>query len=112
MPREAARWLTVQHPDWTVHHTSEVGLQRASDEEVAAWAIRERAILVTFDEDFLDTRRFRPGSRPATVRLRIWPITLTTIQEALNRVFTEVAEDVLTDSAVVVSDGRIRVRGR
>lgn len=73
-----------------------------SDEVIAEWALSNEAVVITFDEDFADLRRFRPGARPATVRLRVWPTTQDVIEAALARLLAQVSESTLMESSIVV----------
>ncbi len=43
------------------------GMERASDEDVLAFAYSKARVLLTHDEDFLDERRFPPESSPGIV---------------------------------------------
>jgi predicted nuclease of predicted toxin-antitoxin system len=89
IPRAIASWLRSIKSGWVVHHTSEVALSGQTDEAVFTWAIRNKALIISFDEDFADGRSFR-----------VWPTT------------TEVSEDELTGALVIVDSTRIRIRPR
>jgi predicted nuclease of predicted toxin-antitoxin system len=108
VPRSLLAWFQVQRPSWSVFHTSQLDLGRATDEEVGSWALSHEALVVTFDEDFLDRRVFQPGSRPAVVRLRVWPTTPVVIEHALKRLIDSRTEDELMNSVTIVDRSRIR----
>jgi predicted nuclease of predicted toxin-antitoxin system len=93
-----------------VHHTSEVGLQGKRDETIFAWAQRDAALIITFDEDFADRRAFPLGDHHGVVRLRVWPTTIEETQQALERLFAEVSEPELSGALIIVDRTRIRVR--
>lgn len=50
------------------------GLSGKPDENVMAFAWRERRMLVTHDQDFLDDRRFPPHRNPGVVTLPALPL--------------------------------------
>ena len=105
-----AEWLANQRPHWVIQYAAAVGLAGLPDREVFAWAQREGAIVVTFDEDFADQRSFPIGSHLGIVRLRVAPTTVAATQSALSRLLQEVQDDQLPGSLVVVTALRIRLR--
>lgn len=109
VPAEVARWLASHRPEWRVVHASETGLQGATDREVFAWAQRQQAVIVTFDEDFADQRSFPVGTHCGVVRLRVWPTTVEEVESALRRLLEEVSEEELSGALVIVDRRRIRV---
>lgn len=110
IPRAASDWLRERCPDWAVHHASGLDLSRSSDEAIAAWAEANRAIVLTFDEDFGDHRPDFATSLPGVIRLRVWPTTEEQVIAALTRLLEEVDEDELYASLVIVGRSDIRVR--
>ena len=112
IPKPIASWLIQLKPSWTVYHTSDVDLSGKADEEVFAWAQRNDALIISFDEDFADGRSFPARDHRGIVRLRVWPTTIEETEQALARLFSEVSTDELTGSLVIVDRSRIRVRSR
>ena len=112
IPRAIASWLRSIKSGWVVHHTSEVALSGQTDEAVFTWAIRNKALIISFDEDFADGRSFPAREHYGIVRLRVWPTTTEETQQALGRLFREVSEDELTGALVIVDSTRIRIRPR
>ena len=70
VPRDIAAWLRARRPAWIVSHVRDVRLAGKPDREVFAWAQRQKAIIITFDEDFADVRMFPLGKHCGVVRLR------------------------------------------
>jgi predicted nuclease of predicted toxin-antitoxin system len=112
VPRAIASWLRSMRPAWVVHHTSDVGLSGQSDEAVFSWAVQNKALIISFDEDFADGRSFPAREHHGIVRLRVWPTTMEETQQALDRLFREVSDDELSGALVIVDPSRIRVRSR
>ncbi len=112
IPRAIASWLRSIRPTWVVHHTSDVQLSGKSDEAVFSWAVQNKALIISFDEDFADGRSFPAREHHGIVRLRVWPTTTEETQRALDRLLHEVADEELTGALVIVDRSRIRIRPR
>lgn len=112
VPRTVAAWIRSVKPTWVVHHTNDVGLSGQSDEAVFSWAVRNKALIVTFDEDFADGRSFPAREHHGIVRLRVWPTTTEETQQALDRLLGEVSDEELIGALIIVDRSRIRVRSR
>lgn len=110
VPRQISGWLLSRRPDWEVFHAADVGLSNRPDAEVFAWAQDHHAVVVTFDEDFADTRMFPLGSHHGVVRLRVWPTTIEETQVALDRLLSFLPDQDWSGSLIIVDAARIRVR--
>lgn len=110
IPRAIAEWLRDLYPDWTVWHIYEIGLAGAEDAEVFRWAQAERATIITSDEDFADVRRYPPSTHFGVVRLRVWPTTVESTQEAIERWISYLGIDSPAGRLFIVSQRRIRER--
>jgi predicted nuclease of predicted toxin-antitoxin system len=95
-----------------VYHTSDVNLSGKTDEEVFAWAQRNDAFIISFDEDFADGHSLSVRDHHGIVRLRVWPTTIEETDQPLARLFNEVSAGELAGSLVIVDRSRIRVRSR
>jgi predicted nuclease of predicted toxin-antitoxin system len=56
IPPSIADFLHSKRPHWEIHHVRDLGLRGASDATIFDWAQKHGAIVITFDEDFADTR--------------------------------------------------------
>jgi predicted nuclease of predicted toxin-antitoxin system len=56
IPPHIADYLRSKRPAWDVRHVRDVELRGASDQVIVEWAREHSAIVITFDEDFADTR--------------------------------------------------------
>lgn len=110
VPRAIGSWLRTLRPGWDIRHTSEVGLDNAADDEVFAWAQLQRAVVITFDEDFADSRRFMATLHHGIIRLRIWPTTIEETQSALKRLLDQVPQKELESALVIIGKQHIRIR--
>ncbi len=50
------------------------------------------------------------GSHAGVIRLRVWPTTIESTEAALGRVLSEVPDEQLSGSLIIVDENRIRVR--
>ena len=80
------------------------------DEQVFAWAQEQRAIVITYDEDFSDRRFLREQQHCGVIRLRVYPTPQEQTQWALERLFDEVAEEDLSGALIIVDSKRTRIR--
>lgn len=95
---------------WRVVHVFDLGLAEEPDSVIGERAIAMGAVILTFDEDFLDSRAGLRDRLPGVVRLRVWPTRLPLLLDALERLLNEVGADALIGSAVVIDRRSIRVR--
>jgi predicted nuclease of predicted toxin-antitoxin system len=110
IPRAVADELRRIFPAWKILHTSQVELDNKSDDYVFQWVQDNQAVIVTYDEDFADRRIFTLNEDCGIVRLRVWPTTAAETVQALNRLFSEVAEAELRGALIIVGRSTIRIR--
>jgi predicted nuclease of predicted toxin-antitoxin system len=110
IPEEIARWLRVNFPAWRITHVKDVKLDGRPDPEIFRWAQTNFAIVVSYDEDFADTRSFPLGTHHGIVRLRVWPTTVEETQAALDRLLTQVPLADLRGSLIIIDREKIRLR--
>ncbi len=110
VPQVLCEFLRTERPSWLVRHVADVGLWGAPDAGILEFAQQDRSIVVTFDEDFADTRMYPVGSHAGVIRLRVWPTTIEKTEEALARLLHEVPDQDLPGSLVIIDEQRIRVR--
>ena len=110
VPQQIGNFLRLKRPEWRTLHVNAIGLKGAPDEVVFQTAQTEGAIVLTFDEDFADTRMYPVGSHGGVIRLRVWPTSIEQTERALARLLESVEDRDLVGSLVIVDDQRIRVR--
>jgi predicted nuclease of predicted toxin-antitoxin system len=94
VPLGVITWLCEAHPNVFAEHVIRL-FPGASDREVLAYASRNQAVIVTYDEDFGDLRNFPLGTHAGIIRLRVFPTTEDRTILALSRLFESVAVDEL-----------------
>ena len=110
IPEEIARWLREKFPALKISHVKEIKLDGRPDPEIFRWAQANQAIVISYDEDFADTRSFPLGSHHGIVRLRVWPTTVEATQLAMERLLTLVPVSNLRGSLVIIDREKIRLR--
>ncbi len=86
------------------------GLRGAPDDTVYARAVAESRVLVSGDTDFANTLRFRPGTHPGIVVLRV-PNGWTPAERArrLKAALDDAILGAVTGATVIVEPARVRV---
>jgi predicted nuclease of predicted toxin-antitoxin system len=68
IPRDAAALLRERGCECT--HTGEIGMARASDEEIIVWSLEHEATVVTLDADFHAILAVSGATGPSVIRIR------------------------------------------
>jgi len=110
VPEALSVWLREKLPGWEIRHVNELGFQGKTDEFLFLWAQKNRAVIVTYDEDFAASRFSPLGRHHGVVRLRIWPTTIEQTQEAMGRLLAELPPSDWRDSLIIIDNQKIRVR--
>jgi predicted nuclease of predicted toxin-antitoxin system len=110
VPYAVALWLRTQRPSWLVRHVKDLGFEGRSDEFLFRWAQQDKAIVVTFDEDFADSRLYPLGRHHGVIRLRVWPTTIEKTEEALDRLLHQLPAEEWIGSLIIIDNQKIRVR--
>ena len=94
-----------------VSHVRDIGLDRASDEEIIKWAKRKQAVLVTRDFDFANILHFPPKQYSGIVILKVpYFYSGEAIKRVLADFLSNTDEKSLAGHVVVVEEGRFRIR--
>lgn len=91
-------------------HLREEGLIRLPDAEIAAKALRERRIVLTFDLDFGNILAAARGAAPSVIIFRLRNQTPAAVNPRLLRVIANCAADLSSGAIIIVEDDRYRVR--
>jgi len=110
VPKPVAFWLRSRRPDWDIHHVNELGFEGKPDAFLYRWAQDNEAIIVTFDEDFADSRFYPLGEHHGIIRLRVWPTTIEKTQEAMERLLQDLPHSKWKKSLIIIDNKKIRFR--
>jgi predicted nuclease of predicted toxin-antitoxin system len=110
VPQALSEWLGEMLPKWDIFHVNELGFQGKPDDFLYRWAQDRRAIIITFDEDFADSRSYPLGNHYGVIRLRVWPTTIEQTKNALERLITDLPPSRWRQSLIIIDNKKIRVR--
>lgn len=110
VPVAVRSWLSSIHPEWSVSHVKDLGMAGAKDHAIYKFAQNNNAIIITFDEDFADSRFYTLGSHHGIIRLKVWPTTTELTQSALMRLFSSFSEEQIPNSLIIIDNEKIRIR--
>ena len=110
VPQALSEWLEEKLPGWEIQHVNELGFQGKTDEFLFLWAQENGAIIVTYDEDFADSRFYPLGHHHGIVRLRVWPTTIEQTQKAMERLIADLSPSKWRDCLIIIENKKIRVR--
>ncbi|MEP6754140.1 MAG: DUF5615 family PIN-like protein [Chthonomonadales bacterium] len=111
VPHSITEWLRgYVDMDISIGHVLDLGLQSYTDEDILSWAKANRALIVTFDDDFGDQRLFPALEHYGIIRLRFDPTTAEITKQVLSRVLTEFSVNDLVGKLVIAELNRTRAR--
>jgi predicted nuclease of predicted toxin-antitoxin system len=108
IPDSACDELAAQGHD--VHTVHDESLSGAADPMIGRAATAESRVLVTFDLDFADIRRYPPGTHAGVIVLRTSRTDIDSCLAALARLVFNVPETDIPGNLVVVDDDKVRIR--
>ena len=108
LPRSAVNELRAA--GWDVVHAADVGMSRATDAEILAFANSAGRTCVTLDADFHAILATRAMSSPSVVRLRLEGMNGKAVADLLLRIWPRVSTDLVAGAMVTVNEQSIRVR--
>ena len=110
IPQDLLEWMEEKLPGWEIQHVNILGFQGKPDEFLYLWAQKNGAIIVTYDEDFADSRFYPLGHHHGIVRLRVWPTTIEKTRNAMERLIEDLAPSNWRDCLIIIDNQKIRVR--
>ena len=110
IPQALSGCLKDKLPGWEIQHVNELGFQGRPNEFLYLWAQENGAIIVTYDEDFADSRFYPLGHHHGIVRLRVWPTTIEQTQNAIERLIDDLSPTLWRNCLIIIDNQKIRVR--
>jgi predicted nuclease of predicted toxin-antitoxin system len=105
VPRDAANLLRELGYECT--HVGEVGMSRAADQEILAWALGENATVVTLDADFHTILAVSGATGPSVIRLRRQGLDAPAVVEVVRNVAARFQVALEHGSMVTVKANKI-----
>jgi predicted nuclease of predicted toxin-antitoxin system len=106
-PRTVAFLRSLGHEAIRLH---EIGLDRTSDSDVIARAVREGQVVLTFDLDYPALLALRTENRVSAVIIRTVSADSAWVNARLAECLPLMASALQEGAIVVLEDGRIRIR--
>lgn len=108
LPRTAAKIL--KEKGWDVLHTGDIGLSRASDNEILEYARAEKRVIVTLDADFHAILAVANESEPSVVRIRQEGLKGPALADLIENIWPSIIEQLKSGAIVSVTEKSIRIR--
>jgi len=108
LPRTAAKIL--KEKGWDVLHTGDIGLSRASDNEILEYARAEKRVIVTLDADFHAILAVANESEPSVVRIRQEGLKGPALADLIENIWPSIIEQLKSGAIVSVTEKSIRLQ--
>jgi len=108
LPRTAAKIL--KEKGWDVLHTGDIGLSRASDNEILEYARAEKRVIVTLDADFHAILAVANESEPSVVRIRQEGLKGPALADLIENIWPSIIEQLKSGAIVSVTEKFIRIK--
>lgn len=108
LPRTAAKIL--KEKGWDVLHTGDIGLSRASDNEILEYARAEKRVIVTLDADFHAILAVANESEPSVIRIRQEGLKGPALADLIENIWPSIIEQLKSGAIVSVTEKSIRIR--
>jgi predicted nuclease of predicted toxin-antitoxin system len=92
VPRDAAGLLRTL--GYECIHVGEIGMWRATDDEILTFAVAKHATIVTLDADFHTILAVSGAHQPSVIRIRIQGLRAQETSRLIQRVLVEFADDL------------------
>jgi len=108
LPRTAVNIL--RDTGWDVLHTGDIGLSRASDQEILAYARLEKMVIITLDADFHAILAVQNAKSPSVVRIRYEGIKGQELANLIETIWPKIQIQLESGAMVTVTRKSIRIR--
>lgn len=108
LPRRVA--ADLRERGWSVEHTGEVGLARATDDKILEYAATHDATIVTLDSDFARLLALSRRASPSLIHVRIPRVTRGQLVNLLVTLLPTVEQDLVDGAIISVGERGARVR--
>lgn len=108
LPRSTAAFLT--DAGWDVVHVGDIGMSRASDQDILNYAQRDQRVCVTLDADFHALLALSNAKAPSVIRIRQEGLTGARLAHLLRVIWPRIDQAVRIGAMVSVTHHTIRVR--
>jgi predicted nuclease of predicted toxin-antitoxin system len=100
VPRDAAALLRSLGYDCM--HVGEIGMSKATDEEILAFSLGQDAVVVTLDADFHAILAVSGAQGPSVIRMRLQSLGASEVVEVVRKVLTNFEAELKRGSLIAV----------
>ncbi len=100
IPHDAAALLRSLGHDCV--HVSEIGMSKASDEEILAFSLGRNAVVVTLDADFHAILAVSGAQGPSVIRMRLQGLGAAEVVEVVRKVLASFEGELNRGSLITV----------
>lgn len=108
LPRSAAGHLAQR--GWNTVHAAEIGMSRATDADILAYARADNRTCVTLDADFHALLVTADASGPSVIRIRKEGLSASALSDLIASIWTDIESALARGAMVTVTDRTIRTR--
>ncbi len=108
LPRTAVKIL--RDTGWDVLHTGDIGLSRASDQEILAYARLEKRVIITLDADFHAILAVQNAKSPSVIRIRYEGVKGRELANLIETIWPKIQTQLESGAMVTVTRKSIRIR--
>jgi predicted nuclease of predicted toxin-antitoxin system len=109
LPRTTGRLLSAAA--WDVVHVGDIGLGRATDQQILDYAKSDNRVCVTLDADFHALLATADATGPSVIRVRKEGLQARAIAELLTTVWPRIEKNIIDGAMITITERSIRVRG-
>ena len=108
LPRDAAAILRQAGHDCV--HAGEIGMAKAEDREIIAWARQHRRTVVTLDADFHSELAASGALSPSVIRLRLQGMDAPAVARLVQTIVRKYGGALIRGCVISVTPKKIRLR--
>jgi predicted nuclease of predicted toxin-antitoxin system len=109
LPRTTGKLLS--DADWDVVHVGDIGLGRATDQQILDYAKSDNRICITLDADFHALLATADATAPSVIRIRKEGLQARAIAELLTTIWPLIEQSIIGGAMITITEKSIRVRG-
>ncbi len=96
---------------YNVFHVRDLNLANAQDQEIADWAKKNKAVIVSRDLDFANINIFPPENYYGIVILRLpYFYNAQSIKRVFLNFISKIEKSEIPKSTIIVEEGRLRIK--
>jgi predicted nuclease of predicted toxin-antitoxin system len=107
----SVEWIPLlQQAGWTAVHWSSIGVHRADDAAIMAWASANKHIVFTHDLDFGTALALTHSGGPSVIQVRAQRVLPEHIGQMVLAALKQYEQELIAGALVVVEPAKSRVR--